>query len=193
MVTLEQIKLLETKVARTIEIVNRVTDENTFLKGKLESYQKRIDELEVLIQRFKEDQGRIEEGIVSALNRLNQFEEAIEGSLSPVRSGGSLEKPALSGIPAVEVAPPAEEPVGGRTSSVGTSSDSPVYAPAEEEVDEAVIFDDSEDEIAEPAEVLLEESLDISPDDEKPGDEDPSGAEADPSGDDEPAAELDIF
>ncbi|GHV88793.1 hypothetical protein AGMMS50267_11530 [Spirochaetia bacterium] len=178
MVTLEQIKLLETKVARTIEIVNRVTDENTFLKGKLESYQKRIDELEVLIQRFKEDQGRIEEGIVSALNRLNQFEEAIEGSLSSVRSGGSLEKPALSGISAVEVAPSAEEL--SPAIDAGTSSDSPVYAPAEEEADEAVIFDDSEDG-AEPAEVLLEESLDVSRD------------EADPSGDDEPAAELDIF
>ncbi|GHT79555.1 hypothetical protein FACS1894130_08600 [Spirochaetia bacterium] len=174
MVTLEQIKLLESKVARTIDIVNRVTDENTFLKGKLENYQKRIGELEVLIQRFKEDQGRIEEGIVSALNRLNQFEEAIEGSLSPVRSGESLEKPTLSGSAAVEAAAPAGEAVG----------DSPVYAPTEEEADEAVIFDDAEEGAAEPAEVLLEESLDISPD-ETSSDETP--------GDDEPAAELDIF
>ncbi|GHU85270.1 hypothetical protein FACS189473_4120 [Spirochaetia bacterium] len=176
MVTLEQIKLLETKVARTIEIVNRVTDENTFLKGKLENYQKRIDELEVLIQRFKEDQGRIEEGIVSALNRLNQFEEAIEGSLSPVKSGEGLEKPTLGGSPVVEAASPVE--TGGGTTDGNTAGDSPVYAPAEEEADEAVIFDDSEDETEEQTEVLLEESLDESPD---------------PSGDDEPAAELDIF
>jgi FtsZ-binding cell division protein ZapB len=94
MVTLEQVKLLETKVAKALDFVNRVTSENTFLtnenallKEKLDTYQKRIDELEVLIQCFKEDQSRIEEGILSALNRLNQFEDAVEKSLSMAQSG----------------------------------------------------------------------------------------------------------
>jgi hypothetical protein len=87
MVTLEQVKLLETKVVKALDFVNQVTGENTLLKKKLDAYQKRIDELEVLIQRFKEDQGRIEEGIISALNRLNQFEDAVEKSLSTVKSG----------------------------------------------------------------------------------------------------------
>ncbi|MDR0877647.1 MAG: cell division protein ZapB [Treponema sp.] len=82
MVSLEQVKLLETKVARAIEYVERVTGENALLQDKLESYQKRIDELEVLVRQFKEDQGRIEDGILSALDRLNQFEDAIEKSLS---------------------------------------------------------------------------------------------------------------
>jgi predicted nuclease with TOPRIM domain len=83
MVTIEQVKQLESRVAKAIEYVNKVTDENTLLKGKLDAYQKRIDELEVLIQRFKEDQNRIEEGIVSALERLNQFEDDVEKTLSP--------------------------------------------------------------------------------------------------------------
>ncbi|MDR0689134.1 MAG: cell division protein ZapB [Spirochaetaceae bacterium] len=87
MVTLEQVKLLETKVVKALDFVNQVTGENTLLKKKLDTYQKRIDELEVLIQRFKEDQGRIEEGIISALSRLNQFEDAVEKSLSTVKSG----------------------------------------------------------------------------------------------------------
>jgi peptidoglycan hydrolase CwlO-like protein len=82
MVSLEQVKLLETKVARAIDYVERVSGENATLQEKLESYQKRIDELEVLVQRFKEEQGRIEDGILSALDRLNQFEDAIEKSLS---------------------------------------------------------------------------------------------------------------
>ena len=109
MVSLEQVKLLETKVARAIEYVERLTGENAKLaqneaallqreeelltndaelrrkeaelQAKLDSYQKRIDELEVLVTRFKEDQGRIEDGILSALDRLNQFEDAIEKSL----------------------------------------------------------------------------------------------------------------
>ncbi|MDR0710467.1 MAG: cell division protein ZapB [Spirochaetaceae bacterium] len=94
MVTLEQIKLLETKVARAIDVVTRVTGENAYLKGKLENYQKRIDELEVLIQRFKEDQGRIEDGILSALDRLNEFEAAMEKSIAPVKpaAGDSVQE-----------------------------------------------------------------------------------------------------
>jgi len=88
MINLEQIKLLETKVAKTIDFVERISKENTALvrreaelQEKLEKYQKRIDELEVLIMGFKEEQGRIEGGILAALDRLSQFEEAIEKSL----------------------------------------------------------------------------------------------------------------
>jgi chromosome segregation ATPase len=82
MVSLEQIKLLESKVSKTIEYVKKVTDENRQLKEKLDSYQKRIEELEGLVLQFKEDQSRIEDGILSALDRLNQFEDALESKLS---------------------------------------------------------------------------------------------------------------
>jgi len=82
MVSLEQVKLLESKVTNTIEYVKKVTGENAKLKEKLDSYQKRIEELEVLVQQFKENQGRIEDGILSALDKLNQFEDALESKLS---------------------------------------------------------------------------------------------------------------
>ncbi|GAB1483815.1 hypothetical protein MASR2M78_26310 [Treponema sp.] len=78
MVSLEQVKLLETKVVKAIDIVKRVSEENAALRGKLDGYRSRIDELEVLVKEFKEDQGRIEAGILSALERLNQFEDAVE-------------------------------------------------------------------------------------------------------------------
>ena len=83
MVSLEQVKLLESKVTRAIDYIKKVTEEKDSLREKLDSYQKRIDELEVLILRFKEDQSRIEDGILSALDRLNQFEDALENKLSP--------------------------------------------------------------------------------------------------------------
>jgi predicted nuclease with TOPRIM domain len=101
MISLEQVQLLETKVARAIEYVQRVTAENTALvseraglQAKLDSTQKRIDELEVLVMRFKEDQGRIEDGIIAALDRLSQFEEAFENSLkeNPVTPAPSSKK-----------------------------------------------------------------------------------------------------
>ena len=103
MVTLDQVKQLDEKVTRAIEYVKKVTgenvrltEENSRLTEKLDSCQKRIDELEVLVRKFKEDQSRIEDGILSALQRLNQFEDAVEGALSAVKpaSGAETVKPA---------------------------------------------------------------------------------------------------
>jgi len=103
MLSLEQVQLLETKVAKAIEYVQRVTAENATLSSeraallsKLEANQKRLDELEMLVMRFKEDQGRIEDGIIAALDRLSQFEEAFENSLkdkSVKKSSVKKEKP----------------------------------------------------------------------------------------------------
>ncbi|MCL2130728.1 MAG: cell division protein ZapB, partial [Treponema sp.] len=70
---------LESRVSGAINYLKKVNDEKNELKEKLDSYQKRINELELLIDRFKDDQSRIEEGILSALDRLNQFEDALEG------------------------------------------------------------------------------------------------------------------
>jgi FtsZ-binding cell division protein ZapB len=95
MISLEQVNLLEVKVAKAIEYVRRVNAENAALsseraalQSKLEANQKRIDELEVLVMRFKEDQGRIEDGIIAALDRLSQFEEAFENSLKDDEKAG---------------------------------------------------------------------------------------------------------
>jgi chromosome segregation ATPase len=96
MVTIEQVRQLETRVAKAIEYLTKVTNENTLLKTKLDSYQKRIDELEVLIQRFREDQGRIEEGIISALERLNQFEDDVQKTITPVDSAPPPDEAALN-------------------------------------------------------------------------------------------------
>jgi len=94
MINFEQVKLLESKVAKAVDYVERLSKENAALhrqeaelQTRLESYQKRIDELEILVLGFKEDQGRIEEGILAALDRLNQFEKAIEKSLKDKPAG----------------------------------------------------------------------------------------------------------
>jgi TolA-binding protein len=86
MISLEQVRLLESKVSMAIDYVKKVTEENSQLKERLNSCQLRIDELEILVLRFKEDQNKIEDGILSALDRLNQFEDAIENTLSRVDS-----------------------------------------------------------------------------------------------------------
>jgi hypothetical protein len=121
MVTLEQVRQLETKIAKAIEYVNRIPGENKLLRGKLESSLKRVKELDDLVQRFKEDQSRIEEGIVAALDRLNQFEDAIGRSLSAVQAmavtpDGKPESPpaasAQPSVPSPVYEAPAQDPEG---------------------------------------------------------------------------------
>jgi predicted nuclease with TOPRIM domain len=108
MISLEQVILLETKIAKAIDYVKKVTEENAALVleregllAKIEANKKRIDELEVLVMQFKEDQGRIEDGIIAALDRLNQFEEAFEKSL---KDNKTEKKPAKSQEKPVEKA-----------------------------------------------------------------------------------------
>jgi len=94
MINLEQIKLLEAKVAKTIDFVDRISKENVALirreselQEKIEAYQKRVDELEVLIKGFKEEHGRIEDGFFAVLDKLSQFEDAIEKNLKEKHHG----------------------------------------------------------------------------------------------------------
>ena len=101
MIKLEQVQLLESRVSKAVEYVQHIKAENAALisekeglKAKLEINQKRIDELEILVMRFKEDQGRIEDGIISALDRLSQFEEAFEKSLKGTKEKNEVKKTA---------------------------------------------------------------------------------------------------
>ena len=99
MVTLEQIKLLEAKITRAINFVNQVTEENNQLK-------KRNDELEGIITALREEKTRVEEGIVSALGKLNQFEDAIEKSLSSVKNNPRPEQKTKPVLPSANSAVP---------------------------------------------------------------------------------------
>jgi FtsZ-binding cell division protein ZapB len=163
MVSLEQVKLLESKVARAIDYVERVSGENAVLQEKLDSYQKRIDELEVLVQRFKEDQGRIEDGILAALDRLNQFEDAIEKSLALRGSSPSPAEAVISEARA-KAPPPAPEEVSETEES-----------PEPEEVPET------------------EESPETEDAGEEPEGEEPSGEDEKDTGTAVDSGELDIF
>jgi FtsZ-binding cell division protein ZapB len=96
MVTLEQVRQLEAKIGKAIEYVNRVKGENVRLQGELDGSQKRIAELEETIQRFREDQGRIEEGILAALDRLDQFEDNMSQGFSNVQELVAAAAPSVS-------------------------------------------------------------------------------------------------
>lgn len=90
MLTLDQVRLLENRVGKAVGRISSLTEENTLLKNKLSEFQNRINELESLVGSFKDDQGRIEEGILNALDRLSAFEDSF---LSSQTSEDSVDLP----------------------------------------------------------------------------------------------------
>ena len=70
MSTLEQINLLETKLVKVLDFAKQVVAENVNLKTEVELYRKQLAEL-------GEEQSHIKEGVVSILDRLNQFEDIL--------------------------------------------------------------------------------------------------------------------
>ena len=76
MVTLEHIQTLEGRVLKAVAYITQLKDENSLLQKSLDKYRKRIDELEVLINEYTEDQNAIEEGIKNALLHLDKLEDS---------------------------------------------------------------------------------------------------------------------
>jgi len=77
MLNLDQVRLLENRVEKAVGKIQSLTNENTHLRSQLSTLQTRVGELEGLVRSFKDDQGRIEEGILNALDRLSAFEDSV--------------------------------------------------------------------------------------------------------------------
>lgn len=104
MITLEQIRLLESKITRAIDLIRVLKDENSTLRKGLESAQRRMRELETLVDGFKTDQKEIESVIVRTLHNLDELEETAAGSATPVTPATAGGIPA-GGIPAGGIPP----------------------------------------------------------------------------------------
>ncbi len=77
MIHLDQIRLLESKTIKAIELINMLREENKALKKTIDTSQGRMEELENLVQEFKSDQDEIEQSIVRAMKNLEQLEDEI--------------------------------------------------------------------------------------------------------------------
>jgi len=103
MVTLDQIRNLEAKVQRTVAYISELKEENSLLQKNLEKYRERIDELEILINGYKEDQNEIEQGIMNALSHLDRLEDDISGL--PEGKAGAAESEPIREIDDIEGKP----------------------------------------------------------------------------------------
>lgn len=77
MINLDQIRLLESKTIKAIELINVLKEENKALKKTIDTSQARMEELENLVQKFKSDQEEIEQSILRAMKNLEQLEDEI--------------------------------------------------------------------------------------------------------------------
>lgn len=77
MLHLDQVKQLETKVSKAIQLIQSLKEENDSLKIELNTRQNRIEELENIVLVLKNEQATIEAGIVNALNKLSAFEDTV--------------------------------------------------------------------------------------------------------------------
>jgi chromosome segregation ATPase len=85
MISLEQIRLLEQKVGSAVELIRVLREENATLRRGLDSAQRRMKELEALVDGFKTDQREIESTIVRTLQSLDDLEESAAGAASAAR------------------------------------------------------------------------------------------------------------
>ena len=108
MISLEQIRLLESKITRAIELIRILKEENGTLRRGLESAQKRMKELETLVDGFKTDQREIESVIIRTLHNLDELEESTAtGKKADHAGGGAPAAPAFAVATASPVAHPA--------------------------------------------------------------------------------------
>lgn len=132
MITLEQIRLLESKITRALELIRVLKDENSTLRKGLESAQRRMRELETLVDGFKTDQKEIESVIVRTLHNLDELEESAAGAAAiPAAVAGGTAAPAAAG-PRAEAVSRAAAPAGIQASATShkvSAADAPEADP----------------------------------------------------------------
>lgn len=84
MISLEQVQLLEHKVETAVAKIAELQKENDFLRAKFSELKVQYDELQKMdversskLSLYEQNQPRIEEGIMKALERLNNVEDSV--------------------------------------------------------------------------------------------------------------------
>jgi hypothetical protein len=111
MIGLEQIRLLEGKISRAIDLIRVLKEENAALRKGLDSAQHRMKELETLVEGFKTDQKEIESVIVRTLKNLDELEETSAAKkLEPQREAPAAERSPQPAVMRAGLAPRSATP-----------------------------------------------------------------------------------
>ena len=92
MISLNQIRLLEQKIESILDLVSALQSEKAVLENQNAKLKAEVQELAAKCSRFEQDEEKIEQGILSVLNRLNNMEDAVQHVMESGRTSGSDEK-----------------------------------------------------------------------------------------------------
>jgi FtsZ-binding cell division protein ZapB len=127
MISLEQIRLLEQKVTSAVELIRVLKEENSTLRRGLDSAQRRMKELETLVEGFKTDQREIESAIVRTLRTLDDLEES-----AAARAAAAAGSAAASSSAVAHGAAPARVEAASRHAEAAIPKTPPPAAPVAE-------------------------------------------------------------
>ena len=94
MISLNQIRLLEQKIESILDLLAVLQSEKAVLEKENAKLKAEVQELAVKCSRFEQDEEKIEQGILSVLNRLNNMEDAVQNVMKSGQSAGGGEKAA---------------------------------------------------------------------------------------------------
>ena len=92
MISLNQIRLLEQKIESILDLLAVLQSEKAVLEKENAKLKAEVQELAAKCSRFEQDEEKIEQGILSVLNRLNNMEDAVQHVMESGRTSGSDEK-----------------------------------------------------------------------------------------------------
>lgn len=134
MIRIEQVRLLEQRVQKVITRITELQTENTTLRRQLQNYEDRIADLETRIEGFASSQDEIEAGILNALQRLDEVEDAVAEENAEQHSVDIQEEPRNQ-----EALPESEHDTTGETTAGAAGDDEPEHNESSHD-----IFGDSE-------------------------------------------------
>ncbi len=117
MLSLEQIRRLESRVYKAVELLKAMKEDNNILKSELKSANERVEELEQIISDYRNNQLEIEQGIVKAIQQLDDL-DSIDDSLSE-----NTEEPVPSKVISTETFQDNTAPENAKESAVSASAD----------------------------------------------------------------------
>ena len=98
MLSIDQVRQLESRVEKAVQKISSLTDENRkladekkMLQDQVSSLQAREAELEHSVEEFKAEHARIEEGILSALDKLSALEDCFISEESDEAQNGKAQ------------------------------------------------------------------------------------------------------
>lgn len=104
MINIDQVRILEQKVKQAVQLISNLKGENNFLRGKLADYEVRIQELETLLHSLKDSQTAIEAGIASAIEQLEDVNDA-SIDVSSSQPSSPVEDPAAVDVVTAPIVP----------------------------------------------------------------------------------------